>query len=103
MANSARISVDMEFADGVTRTVKPLTISRLRKFMKLVETLSATESGNLGDEDIDKMMDAATVVMEQIDPKLADDRAALEEALDVEIFWKLMQVAMGNKVTDPNE
>lgn len=103
MANSARISVDVEFADGETRTVKPLTISRLRKFMKLVESLSTTEAANLGDEDIDKMMDAAAVVVSQIDPKLAEDKEKLEEIIDVDIFWKLMQIAMGNKVADPNE
>lgn len=103
MANSARISVDVEFADGETRTVKPLTISRLRKFMKLVESLSTTEAAGLQDEDIDKMMDAAAVVVSQIDPKLAEDKEKLEEIIDVDIFWKLMQIAMGNKVADPNE
>lgn len=103
MANSARISVDVEFADGEVRTVKPLTISRLRKFMKLVESLSSTEASNLGDEDIDKMMDAAAVVVSQIDPKLAEDKEKLEDIIDVDIFWKLMQIAMGNKVADPNE
>lgn len=103
MSNSARISVEMEFADGVSRTVKPLTIKRLRKFMALVEELGETKESKLDDSDIDKMMDAAAVVMEQVDEKLAGDREALEAALDVEIFWKLMQVAMGNKVSDPNE
>jgi hypothetical protein len=101
MTNSARISVDMEFADGVTRTVTPLTIKRLRKFMTIVEQLSTTDASKLNDEDIDKMMDAAAIVMEQVDNKLERDQ--LEDALDVEIFWKLMQVAMGNKITDPNE
>jgi len=102
MVNSARISVDMEFADGKTRTVSPLTISRLRRFMKLAEAIE-TDGGKMTDEDIDKMMEAAAVVMEQVDEKLAADKEALEEALDVEIFWKLMQVAMGQKIADPNE
>lgn len=102
MTNSARISVDMEFADGTTRTVKPLTISRLRRFMKLAEEIN-TSGDKMTDEDITKMMEAAAVVMEQVDPQLAKDSEALEEALDVEIFWKLMQVAMGNKISDPNE
>lgn len=101
MANSARISLDIEFADGVTRTVHPLTIKRLRKFMVVAEDL--TVSDKLTDEDIDKMMAAAQIVMEQVDPEIAKDEDKLEDAIDVEIFWKLMQVAMGNKVADPNE
>jgi hypothetical protein len=103
MTNSARISVDMEFADGVTRSIKPLTIRRLRKFMKLVEALSSTDASKMTDDDIDKMMEAAAVVVEQSDPELAADEAALEDAVDVDIFWKLIQIAMGNKISDPNE
>lgn len=103
MTNSARISVDMEFADGVTRTIKPLTIRRLRKFMKLVESLSSTEAAKMSDDDIDKMMEAAAIVVEQSDPELAGNEEKLEDAVDVDIFWKLIQIAMGNKISDPNE
>lgn len=103
MTNSARISVDMEFADGVTRSIKPLTIRRLRKFMKLVESLSSTEASKMDDDDIDKMMQAAAIVVEQSDPELAANTEKLEDAIDVDIFWKLIQIAMGNKISDPNE
>lgn len=103
MTNSARLSVDIEFADGKTRTVQPLTIKSLRKFMKVAENLDVGGEGRLTDEDIDKMMEAASIIMERIDPELAADRENLEDALDVETFWKIMQVAMGNKLADPNE
>lgn len=93
----------MEFADGVTRTIKPLTIRRLRTFMRLVEELSTTEAGKMTDDDITKMMEAAAIVVGQADPDLAKDEDKLEEAIDVDIFWKLIQVAMGNKLQDPEE
>lgn len=103
MANSARISVDMEFADGETRTIKPLTIKRLRKFMKIVEALSTTEAGKMTEVDITNMMEAAAIVIDQVDPDLAADKEKLEDVIDVDIFWKLIQVAMGNKIQDPEE
>lgn len=93
----------MEFADGEVRTIKPLTIRRLRTFMRLVEELSTTEAGKMTDEDITKMMEAAAVVVGQADPELVKDPEKLEEAIDVDIFWKLLQIAMGNKLQDPEE
>jgi hypothetical protein len=103
MTNSARLSADIEFADGKTRTVRPLTIKKLRKFMKIAEKLDVGSTGTLTDDDIDKMMEAAAIIMEDIDPELAANGELLEDALDVETFWKIMQVAMGNKLADPNE
>lgn len=103
MSNSARLAVDVEFADGVTRTVRPLTIKSLRKFMKVADNLDIGASGKLTNKDIDKMMQAAAIIMEDIDADLANDLEKLEASLDVEIFWKIMQVAMGNKLADPNE
>lgn len=103
MTNSARLAVEIEFADDVTRTVKPLTIRTLRKFMKIADKLDVGESGKLSDDDIDHMISAAAIVLEDVDPELAKDRDKLEASLDVETFWKIMQVAMGNKIADPNE
>jgi len=100
--NHARLSVDVEFADGKTRTVRPLKIKTLRKFVKVAEDLDV-QSGKLTDEDIDKMMAAAAIIMEDVDPALASDKDALEDAVDVEIFWTIMQLGMGNKLADPNE
>jgi hypothetical protein len=95
-----RLSADVEFADGVTRKVKPLTIASLRKFVKAVEDLS-TE--NMNDEAIDQMVNAAKIVVQQVDPELANNPEKLEEALDMDVFQKIMTVAMGNKLIDPNE
>jgi hypothetical protein len=100
--HSARVTANIEFADGKVREVKPLTIKSLRKFIKTVEDLDLG-TGTVNDDTIDKMVDAAAIVMGQIDPKLAEDRDALEDMLDMDVFNKLMSVAMGNRVTDPNE
>jgi hypothetical protein len=97
-----RLVLDIEFADGKVRTVSPLKISQLRKFMKVANELDTTDS--MSEENIDRMMEAAAIILGPIDPELANDREKLEDAIDVEIFWSLFGIAMGNKVEgDPNE
>jgi hypothetical protein len=90
---------EITFADGVVRRIKPLTIRQLREFMKVANNMKTTEEGNLTDEDIDKMIAAAKIALAKVDPELADDDDALEEALDLRSFQELMNVAMGG---DPN-
>lgn len=91
---------EITFADGVVRTVKPLTIRQLREFMRVANDMKATDEGNLTDEDIDKMVAAAKVALKKVDPELVEDEDALEEALDLRSFQELMAVAMGG---DPNQ
>lgn len=82
------------FADGKTRTIKPLTIRQLRKFMKIVKDLN-TESG-ITDDDIDIMVEAAAVALATVEPDLAEDTDALEDILDLRSFGELMSAAMGS-------
>ena len=98
MANSLFTGTEVEFSDGKKRLIKPLTIRQLRKFVKLVDGLDANMTA-LSDEDIDKMLEAAAVIIEKSDTKLAEDREALEDAVDIVVFNALVSIAMG---TDPN-
>lgn len=85
---------EIVFADGKTRTIKPLTIRQLRKFMKTVKDLN-TESG-ISDEDIDIMVEAAAIALATVDAELASDIDALEDILDLRSFGELMSAAMGS-------
>ena len=87
------------FADGKTRTVRPLTIRQLRKFMKVAGALQAKTESDMTDEDIDAMVEAASIALAKIDPELAEDLDALEDVLDLKCFAELMAAAMGS---DPN-
>ena len=69
------------FADGKTRTVKPLTIRNLRKFMKVIKDLKTDDT--LEDADIDIMVEAAGIALIAVDPVLAANQEALEDALDL--------------------
>jgi len=82
------------FADGKKRIVRPLTIRNLRKFMKVVKDLKTDD--NLEDKDIDVMVEAAGIALISVDPELAEDTEALEDALDLRCFGELMNAAMGS-------
>ena len=82
------------FADGKKRVVRPLTIRNLRKFMKVVKDLKTDD--NLEDKDIDVMVEAAGIALISVDPELAEDTEALEDALDLRCFGELMNAAMGS-------
>lgn len=85
--------IEIMFADGKKRVIKPLTIRQLRKFMKVASQLN-TES-EMSDEDIDKMVEAAGIALAKVDPELAEDPEALEDILDLRCFGELMNAAMG--------
>jgi hypothetical protein len=82
------------FADGKKRVIRPLTIRNLRKFMKVVKDLKTDD--NLEDKDIDVMVEAAGIALLSVDPDLAEDTEALEDALDLRCFGELMNAAMGS-------
>jgi hypothetical protein len=95
---------DIAFADGVNRKVFPLTIRQLRSFMKIADKLNVDSDAGLSDADIDNMVSAAAIALQKVDPDLANDEDALEDALDLKCFGALMAASMGNEVTeDPNE
>lgn len=95
---------EIVFADGVKRKVFPLTIRQLRNFMKIADQLNVENEQGLTDKDIDNMVSAASIALQKIDPDLANDEDALEDALDLRCFGALMAASMGNEVDQvPNE
>jgi hypothetical protein len=95
---------DIAFADGVNRKVYPLTIRQLRSFMKIADKLNVDGEEGLTDADIDNMVSAAAIALQKVDPDLANDEDALEDALDLKCFGALMAASMGNEVDQaPNE
>jgi len=95
---------NIAFADGVNRKVFPLTIRQLRSFMKIADKLNVDSDAGLSDADIDNMVSAAAIALQKVDPDLANDEDALEDALDLKCFGALMAASMGNEVTEvPNE
>ena len=91
---------EITFSDGKKRIVKPLTIKHLREFMKVANEMKSNDDAGLTDEDIDKMIAAASIALRKADPELAANRDLLEDILDLRTFGEVMAAAMGN---DPNQ
>jgi len=90
---------EITFSDGKKRIVKPLTIKHLREFMKVANEMKSNDEAGMTDEDIDKMIAAASIALRKADPELAANRDLLEDILDLRTFGEVMAAAMGN---DPN-
>lgn len=95
--HDVRRGKEIEFADDIVRMIRPLSIKQLRKFVVVIEKLqNTTDANNMTDEDIDTMVDAAEIILAKVDPKLSNDREALEDVVDLVTFNEMMQIAMGN-------
>lgn len=98
MATKIYESIEIELQDGTVLTVKPLNLKNLRQVMakwREVET-KTTE-----DEFLDLLIECTSIAMNQFAPELSD-REKLEEALDIQSMYKILEVAADIKLNDPN-
>ena len=51
---------------------------------------------------IDILLQACAIAIEKSNPKLAADSEQLEDALDVPTMYRIMEIAGGVKMNDPN-
>jgi hypothetical protein len=68
--------------------------------MKVANEMKTDNEAGMTDDDIDKMISAASIALRKADPELAANRDALEDILDLRTFGEVMAAAMGN---DPNQ
>lgn len=101
MATTVYETVEVELIDGTKIEMRPLKISLLRDFM--------TEFQKIGEEDIatdniksmDLLLDCAVIAMKQYNPDMAT-KETLEEVIDLPTVYKIIEVASGIKLNDPN-
>ena len=93
--NNIRPGVEIAFSDG-PRTIYPVTLRQLRKLNSVMKKMEATEDD---DESVDLMVEAASIILEKIDPEIASDLDTVEDLLDIKSFNQMISAAMG---TDPN-
>jgi hypothetical protein len=101
MATTVYETVEVELIDGTKISMRPLKISLLRDFM--------TEFQKIGEEDIasdniksmDLLLDCAVIAMRQYNPDMAT-KEQLEEVIDLPTVYKIIEVASGIKLNDPN-
>jgi len=79
--------------DGTVLEVRPLKISLLRDFMKKFEGIAKVADDNT--KSMDVLIECVQIAMKQYKPELAEDKAALEDNLDLPTVYKIVEEASG--------
>jgi hypothetical protein len=92
---------EIQLSDGSSLTIRPLSIKNLKKFM---EVIKKTEQEDITTEDqvMEIFIEAAMVCLEQFKPELSKDKDAFEEIIEVPTMMRILEVAGGLKLNDPN-
>jgi len=95
--------VDIELSNGESITLKPLPIKKLRQFMELIKRMDLPENAS-EDAAMDIFIDAAMVCIAGLYPNsdLGKDRDKFEEVVEIPTMMKILEIAGGLKLTDPN-
>lgn len=104
MAKTVYTEEEIALQDGQAVTLRPLPLSRLKKFNKKLLELQAEWKKEDGDEDaaLDLLTDLAGICIEKQLPDLVENREELEDALDLQTIYKILEVCGGLKLNDPN-
>ena len=101
MATTVYDQIEIQLTNGDVINVRPLPIKNLRKFMDVIKKL---DDSDIEDETaaMDVFIEACMVCMEVIKPELAKDKEIFEESIEVPTMMKILEVAGGLKLNDPN-
>lgn len=109
MATTVYEILDLELQDGTEVQVRPLDLKRLRKVMSVIEDMnkSAEEEGDsVTDQDdvsmLSFLISATKICLEKQAPELVKDDDKFDEALDLPTMWKILEVAAGISMGNPN-
>lgn len=101
MATSVYETVEVELMDGTAITMRPLKISLLRDFMKEFQKLGDEKISEDNLKSMDLLLNCSVIAMRQYNPELAT-KEKLEEIIDLPTIYKVIEVASGVKLNDPN-
>ena len=95
MAKTVYDVQEIELQDGTEVTLKPLNIKGLRKFNDVFKRFK--EDNVVDDEDasISILMDLAIICLTKDYPDLASDKEKLEDVLDIDTVYKILEVCGG--------
>ena len=98
MATKVYETVELELLDGRTIIVKPLNLKNLRLVMKEWQKASEVKSE---DEFLDVLILCTSIAFRQFAPDL-EEVDELEELVDLQTMYKILEVAADIKLNDPN-
>lgn len=101
MATTVYDVEEIQLSNGETLTIRPLTIKHLKKFLAVIKKM---DSPKIKDEDqvMEIFIEGAMVCLEQLMPELSTDIEKFEEVIEVPTMMKILEIAGGLKLNDPN-
>lgn len=90
---------EIQLQDGKTVKLKPLPISRLRKFM---EVMNSTQTANSEDEALNVLIEACAIALESQLGDVVKDKEQFEELLDLPTINRIIKICGGIDLEDPN-
>jgi len=101
MATKVYETIELELLDGRTITVKPLNLKNLRQVMKEWQKASEVKSE---DEFLDVLIECTSIAFKQFAPDLVAEGSEeeIEELVDLQTMYKILEVAADIKLNDPN-
>jgi len=101
LATTVYDQIEIQLTNGDVINVRPLPIKNLRKFMDAIKKL---DDSDIEDESaaMDVFIEACMICMEVIKPELSKDKEIFEESIEVPTMMKILEVAGGLKLNDPN-
>lgn len=100
MATKIYESIELELLDGSAIEVKPLSIKNLREVMKSWAKAQEVQSE---DDFLEVLVECTQIAMRQFAPSLAEDRELLENSVDLQTMYKILEVGADIKLNDPNQ
>lgn len=97
MATKIYESIELELLDGSTIEVKPLSIKNLRAVMAVWKK---TEEVKDEDEFLNVLVECTLLSMKQFAPSLSEDKEKLEDAVDLQTMYKILEVGADIKLND---
>ena len=101
MATTVYDIEEVELSNGDSLIIKPLTIKKMRKFMDIIKQMDNPENAS-EEAAMDIFIKAAMICLEESKPELSTDRDKFEEVIEIPTMMKILEVAGGLKLTDPN-
>ncbi len=83
---------------GKVVSLRPLKISVLREFMKEFDGLGEVMNDNI--KSMDVIVNCVAIAMRQFDPELSENKELLEDELDLQTAYKIIEVGAGIKLND---
>ena len=93
--------LEIELSDGTSISVKPLPIKQLKKFMEVIKSVES-EDDQTEEAAMEVFIKAAMLCLEKDRPDLAKDQDKFEEVIEIPTMMKILEVAGGLKLSDPN-